>query len=143
MARHLMIALAAACCAPAFAATPLETLAHFHQALKNGDAERATALLKPEVQIYESGHVERSRDEYVGHHLPSDIAFAKETDSKVLKQREQVDGNLAVVMQETETTGKFKGKPVHLYGTETVVMEKHGDGWVFSHIHWSSRKDAK
>lgn len=130
-------------CLPAWAATPTETVAEFHQALKSGDKARAAALLKPEIHIFESGYVERSRDEYVGHHLGSDMEFAKVTDSKVLRHSERIDGNLAVVMQETETTGNFKGKPVHLFGTETAVLEKQGDGWIVTHIHWSSRKAAK
>lgn len=130
-------------CLHAWAATPTETVAQFHQALKAGDKAKAAALLSPQIQIFESGHVERSRDEYAGHHLGSDIEFAKVTEHKVLRHSERIDGNLAVVMHETETTGKFKGKPVHLLGTETAVLEKQGDGWTVAHIHWSSRKASK
>lgn len=130
-------------CLHAWAATPTETVTQFHQALKTGDKTGAAALLSPQIQIFESGYVERSREEYVGHHLGSDIEFAKATDNKVLRRSERIDGNLAVVMEETETTGTFKGKPVHLFGTGTVVLEKQGDGWIVTHIHWSSRKAAK
>jgi hypothetical protein len=125
---------------PLFAATPTETVAAFHDALASGKPEQASALLSPEIQIYESGYVERSRAEYAGHHLPADIAFAKATSNKVLKQTERVDGKLAVVMQETETTGKYKGNKVHLFGTETALLEKQGEQWIITHIHWSSRK---
>lgn len=124
----------------ALAASPTETLAQFHEALAAGKSEQASALLSPTIQIYESGYVERSRDEYVGHHLKSDIEFAKATKNKILKQNERVDGKLAVVMQESETTGTFKGKPVHLFGTETALLEQQGDSWVIVHVHWSSRK---
>jgi ketosteroid isomerase-like protein len=130
-------------CLPARAATPAETVAEFHQALKAGDKARAAALLKPEIHIFESGQVERSRDEYAAHHLGADMEFARATDSKVLRHSERIDGNLAVVMQETETTGKFQGRPVHLFGTETAILEKQGDGWVVTHIHWSSRQAAR
>lgn len=125
---------------PLFAATPTETVAAFHDALASGKPEQASALLSPSIQIYESGHVERSRDEYAGHHLPADMAFAKATSSKVLKQAEHVDGKLAVVMRETETTGKYKGNSVHLFGTETALLEKQGAQWIITHVHWSSRK---
>lgn len=125
---------------PLYAATPTETVAAFHDSLAKGKAEQASALLSPEIQIYESGYVERSHAEYAGHHLPADMEFAKATTSKVLKQKERVEGNLAVVLQETETTGKFKGNSVHLFGTETAMLEKQGDKWVIVHIHWSSRK---
>lgn len=125
---------------PLYAATPTETVAAFHEALASGKSEQAITLLSPKINIYESGHVERSRDEYAGHHLPADAAFAKVTKSKVLKQNERIDGNLAVVMQETETTGQFQGKNVHLFGTETALLEKQGDQWIIFHLHWSSRK---
>ncbi len=124
----------------AFAATPLQTVAAFHEALTAGKTEDAKALLSPTIQIFESGYVERSRDEYAGHHLPGDIAFAKSTGQTVLKQTERVEGNIAVVMRETETKGKFKGADVHSFGTETAVLEKHGDRWMITHVHWSSRK---
>jgi hypothetical protein len=115
-------------------------VAAFHQALTAGKTEDAKALLSPTIQIFESGYVERSRDEYAGHHLPGDIAFAKSTGQTVLKQTERVEGSIAVVMRETETKGKFKGADVHSFGTETAVLEKQGDRWLIAHVHWSSRK---
>lgn len=127
-------------CLPLFAATPTETVAAFHTALAAGNAERVTELMSPEIQIYESGYVERSRDEYAGHHLAADIAFAKATSVKVIRQDERTGGNLAIVLQETETTGKYQGKSVRLLGTETALLEKQGEQWVITHIHWSSRK---
>jgi len=127
-------------CLPVFAATPTETIAAFHAALAAGQSERVTDLMSPEIQIYESGYVERSRDEYAGHHLAADIAFARATSIKVLKQNERIGGDVAVVMQETETTGKYKGKNIQLLGTETALLENRGDKWVITHIHWSSRK---
>jgi hypothetical protein len=143
MPRYLLLGVLTFFCASSQAATPAESLAAFHAALETGNAEQAQAMLKPDVQIFESGYVERSRDEYARHHLGDDMLFAKATRSKVLRQSEMIEGNQAVVMRETETTGQFKGKPVHLLGTETVVMDRQGDQWLFSHIHWSSRKAAK
>ncbi len=126
--------------ATALAATPAATVAAFHAALKAGDRDGALALLAPGVTIYEAGHVERSRDEYASHHLASDAAFSKATVRKVLRQHERMDGALALVMEETETTGTFKDKAVHMLGTESMVLEKAGDGWLIVHAHWSSRK---
>lgn len=139
--RHLISLLAlSAISVPLLAATPTETLAEFHAALSAGKPEQASALLAPGIQIYESGYVERSRDEYTGHHLKGDIDFAAATKNAILKHSERVEGNLAVVMHETETTGKYKGKNVHQFGTETAILEKQADKWVIVHIHWSSRK---
>jgi len=122
------------------AASPKETVEAFHAALAAGDKAGALALLSPEVAIYEAGHVERSRDEYASHHLGGDIEFAKGATRKVLKQSERIDGNTAIVWEETETTGASRGKPVHLLGTGTAVLEKRGDAWAIVHVHWSSRK---
>lgn len=122
------------------AASPKETLAAFHEALTSGDKAKALSLLSPEIAIYESGYVERSRDEYASHHLGGDMEFAKNSTRKVLKQTERIDGNTAVVWEETETTGTSRGKPVHVFGTGTAVLEKKGDSWSIVHVHWSSKK---
>lgn len=126
--------------AGAFAATPSETVAAFHAAIHAGDKAKAIELLSPAIVIYESGHVERSRDEYASHHLGADMEFAKTTARKVVKHTERVEGNVATVLQETATSGTWKGKPVTSNGVETAVLEKKGDGWVIVHVHWSSRK---
>ncbi|MDB5749543.1 MAG: hypothetical protein JWP72_4391 [Massilia sp.] len=126
--------------ANSLAASPKETLAAFHDALASGDKAKAISLLAPGVAIYEAGYVERSRDEYAGHHLGGDMEFAKNATRKVLKQTERIDGKTAIVWEETETTGTARGKPVHVFGTETAVLEKNGDNWTIVHVHWSSRK---
>ena len=65
--------------ASSYAASPQETLASFYAALVAGDTGKASELLSPEVLIYESGYVERSRAEYVGHHMAGDMTYAKTT----------------------------------------------------------------
>lgn len=138
--RALACLLLAAACLPAFAATPTETMDTFQRALAEGKREQALALLSPKVQIFESGYVERSRDEYAAHHLDGDIDFLRSTQARLLRHAEQRDGGTAIVMRETETTGSYKDAPVHTIGLETAVLEKHGDGWLIVHLHWSSRK---
>lgn len=140
MRNLLILAALAALSLPVSAATPTETVAAFHQALAAGDATRAIALLAPTVEIYESGHVERSRNEYAGHHLGADVQYARATTNRVLRQNEHVSGDIAVVLRETETTGTYSGRAVHQLGTETAVLRKDGDGWLITHFHWSSRK---
>jgi len=124
----------------AIAAGPKETMESFHAALTAGDKDKALSMLAPEVLIYEAGGVERSRDEYASSHLASDMEFSKVAARKVLKVSERVDGKTAIVMEETETTGTFRGRDVHSFGTGTAVLEKRGDAWVIVHIHWSQRK---
>ncbi len=127
----------------ALAASPSETVSSFHAAITAGDKAKALGMLSPTIMIYESGYVERSRDEYASHHLGGDMEFAKGVKRKVLKHSERIDGNMAIVMEETETTGAVKGKPVHAFGVETAVLEKKGDEWIIAHVHWSSRKAKK
>jgi hypothetical protein len=129
----------------------LSTLAHaqsapgnvwdgFHAAIVKADRAAASSALAADVQIYESGFVERSRDEYMSHHFDADAKFAKTVTRKVLKHGEQVAGNMALIMEETETSGSYDGQPVKLIGTETAVLRLTGDKWQIVHIHWSSRK---
>lgn len=119
---------------------PLLTVAAFHQAMQQGDSKAALAQLAEDVLIYESGHVERSRREYGEHHLPADIAFSQATTRKVLKTDSNTNGTLAVVTQETETTGRYKDKDVHMIGVETTMLVQVGNDWQIQHVHWSSRK---
>lgn len=140
MKKTALFVCAALLGAGALAATPSETVTAFHAAIHAGDKERALALMSPDIMIYESGHVERSRDEYASHHLAGDIEFGKATTRKVLKHTERVDGAIATVLEETETSGALKGKAIHAFGVETALLEKKGDGWVIVHVHWSSRK---
>ncbi|NQD36961.1 nuclear transport factor 2 family protein [Permianibacter sp. IMCC34836] len=126
---------------PSFAGTdPLLTVAAFHQAMQQGDKNAVLAKLRDDVLIYESGHVERSRREYGEHHLSADIAFSQAVKRKVLKTDSAINGALAVVTQETETTGRYQDKDVHLIGVETTVLVQTGDDWQIQHVHWSSRK---
>lgn len=138
--RFLACLLLAAASLPCLAATPAETMDAFQRALAEGRRDAALALLSPKVQIFESGFVERSRDEYAAHHLDSDMDFLRATNSRLLRHAEMRDGATAIVMRETETTGSYKNAEVHLFGLETAVLEQHGDGWLIVHLHWSSRK---
>jgi hypothetical protein len=52
------------------------TVEQYHRALAAGDSTAALTLLAPDAVILESGGVE-TRDEYRGHHLPGDVAFAR------------------------------------------------------------------
>lgn len=124
----------------AFATDAKDVLASFHSALAAGDKPKALDLVAPAVAIYESGYVEGSRGEYASHHLAEDIAFAKTTTRKVIKHSERIEGNVAIIWEETETAGTSHGKDVHLFGTETAVLEKKSDSWLITHVHWSSRK---
>lgn len=118
---------------------PVEIVASFHRALESGDAEAALGHLAPDVVIYETGGVEASRDEYASHHLHSDMKFLRSVETTILAQASGVDGEHAWVLTRSETDGTYGEKPVHLSGTETMILEKTEEGWKIVHIHWSSR----
>lgn len=140
MLKVILVMLCTLITANSYAETPKEALAAFYSALASGNKVKATELLAPNVTIYESGYVERSRAEYAGHHMQGDMDFAKSAVSTVLQHTERVEGNLATIWQETETKATIKGKPVTILGTQTALLEKNGDGWRIVHVHWSSRK---
>jgi ketosteroid isomerase-like protein len=135
------LALALALASPlALAQDARDTVTAFHAALHAGQKDKALGYMAPTVLIYESGHVERSRDEYASHHLGADMEFAKSTTRKVLRHTVKEHGDMAVVVEETETSGSFKGKDVASFGTETVLLERKDGKWQIAHVHWSSRK---
>lgn len=112
----------------------------FHAALARGDAAGAAALLDDNVRIFEQGWVERSRAEYAGHHLPSDIKFSQAVTSVRTARSGSVLGDLAYVASENRATGKFEGKDIDSISIETMVLKRTPTGWRIVHIHWSSRK---
>ena len=111
----------------------------FHAALRSGDAEAVLALLTEDVVVLEEGGAERSREEYAGHHLPADMAFAAATTAEVTRRAARVEGDVAWVLTEGRTTGTFNGRAVDRLTAETMILHRDGDAWRIRHIHWSSR----
>jgi hypothetical protein len=120
--------------------SPGESWDAFHRAIVKADRAAAASVLAADVRIFESGFVERSRDEYLSNHFDSDAKFAEAVRRKVTKRSEQLAGNMAVILEETESSGSYEGKPIKLIGTETAILRLDGENWQILHIHWSSRK---
>lgn len=119
--------------------TATETVEQFHRAVGLGDRAAAAVALAPNAQIFESGYVERSRDEYLSHHFEADAKFAKTVARKVVSQSEQLSGDMALVVAETTASGSYEGKSIRLIGLETAVLRLVDRRWQIVHIHWSSR----
>lgn len=136
--------LAAACGAASAAApqappSPAGVVDAFHAALKSGDANAALHQLAADVNIFEQGFVDRTRADYAGAHVAADTAFAQSTDFKVLDRRILWLGdNTACVLSQTRTEGRFEGRTINLIGTETMLLQRAGNGWSITHIHWSA-----
>jgi len=100
-------------------------------------------LLDHGVLIMEGGNVERSRQEYASHHLPSDLKFMSAVRYQLQRQSGDTVGDLAWVASEATLTGDSGGKAVDLVSTESLVLKKFSGGWKIVHIHWSSRNAKK
>lgn len=112
----------------------------FHDAVRTGDLLAAAARLDEDALIFESGGAERSRAEYVDHHLPADAAFAAAVTRAVLRRSEGQSGHLAWIATESRTVGEFKGRPIDSVGTETAVLKRDEGQWRIVHLHWSSAR---
>ncbi len=110
------------------------------EAIRTGNVASAEGALAESVTIYEQGHMEASRTEYMGHHFKEDVAYAKVVPSKVVSVNAQVEGAMAVVMATSSSEGVYKDKPVKSSSVETYVLRQRDGVWQIVHIHWSSRK---
>lgn len=124
-------------------AEPVAVIERFQRALVGGNTTQASELLDPSVKIFESGHIERSREEYASHHLKEDAAFLKTAKVQLLSRTGDAIGDSAWVGSENRirATGA-DGKAAAVISTETMVLRKRADGWRIVHIHWSSRPDT-
>ena len=115
----------------------------FHGALRRGDTKAALSYLAENALIFESGGVERGKQEYAAHHLSADAAFAQAVPGKVTRRAGEAVGNIAWIATEGRTTGTYKDKAVDRVTSETMVMQRQGKTWKVVHIHWSSAAGAK
>jgi ketosteroid isomerase-like protein len=110
----------------------------FFRALASGDAKQAQRWLAPDVLVYESGHVESSRKEYMEQHMRGDMEFLAGASTERLERSIGGDADIAWVTSCTRIRGQSRGKPVDLVSTETIVLKREPAGWRIQHIHWSS-----
>ena len=125
---------------PALADTPEQTVAAYHQALVNGDADAARELLAEELLLFEDGVPETSLEHYAGGHLKADAAFSKGSEVKLEIQKTWTEGATATVASVYEIKTKYKGKRYHLKSAETMALKQTDGRWVIVHIHWSNKK---
>jgi len=119
-----------------------QTIGAFHRALAAGDSAAVRALLGDDVEVAESGGVE-SRDDYLSHHMPADMAFAAAVAREPGTMRVTVVGDVAWAMSMSHTTGTFRERPIDARGAELMVLSRHDGGWRIRAIHWSSRASGR
>lgn len=123
---------------PADSAAVAAVVEQFHAALTNGDSASAVSLLAPDAVILESGGVE-TRAEYLSHHLPGDMAFARAIRSDRGPTRVVVEGDVAWATSTSTTVGSYRDRAINSAGAELMVLSKTPQGWRIRAVHWSSR----
>ncbi|HWJ37417.1 MAG TPA: nuclear transport factor 2 family protein [Sphingomicrobium sp.] len=125
---------------PPAARAPAATVDAFHAALRRGDTRAASTLLSEDALIFEAGGAERTKAEYSAHHLPADAEFARSVSSVLTRRYGAANEELAWIASEGRTSGTYKGKPLDLQTTETMLLRHDASGWRIVHVHWSSAK---
>jgi ketosteroid isomerase-like protein len=124
--------------ASADSAAVVDVIHLFHNALATGDSATVLRLLHDDAVILETGDSE-TKQEYRSHHLPSDIAFARAVPRESGPVRVRVHGDVAWASSTSIARGRYRDRDVNSQSAELVVLQRSGDGWVISAIHWSSR----
>lgn len=115
------------------------TIGDFHDALARGDSTAAMEHLAPGARILEGGGIE-TREEYAGHHLPADMAFARAVPRDRGALDVTVHGDVAWVTSTSRTRGTYRDREIDSRGAELVVLRRGEDGaWRIEAVHWSSR----
>jgi putative copper export protein/methionine-rich copper-binding protein CopC len=110
----------------------------FNQALEEGDSARVTDLLAEDVWVLEGGNLE-TREEYLSHHLPADMAFASAVERVQGRMEVIVEGDVAWAISSNQTKGVFRERTFNSEGAELVVLTREKGLWRIRAVHWSSR----
>ena len=105
-------------------------------AIHASDADTVKRLLAEDVKILESGHAQKSRDEYMGGHMLSDMKFLSTLKSTINDRQVSVAGDLAWVITHSQMTGEYKDRKIDRASREMLVMKHDGHDWKITLIHW-------
>ena len=115
-----------------------QVVTSFHEALAGGDTATVRRLLAADAVILESGDLE-TREHYLAHHLPADIAFLRAVPNVSGPIRVVMVGEAAWATSSSRVVGTFEGRAINSQGVELVVLTRVPDAWQIRAIHWSSR----
>ncbi len=111
----------------------------YHKALQTGDTATVRKLLADDVLVAESGGLE-TREEYLSHHMPGDMAFASAVTRQPGEHHVTVQADVAWVMSTSRTTGTYRDRTIDSRGAELMVLARQDGHWRIRAIHWSSRQ---
>lgn len=142
--RGLLCGLLLTVLAPSLQAAgkPSEVLDEFHKSLRTNQPDKVMAILSADAVIYEQGFAEVSRDEWLRKQLGNAIAFARDTERRVVRRQTGESGNMAWVISTTQTTIDVSDRKVVLDGAETAILRLDGSDWKIVHLHWSAHEAA-
>ena len=120
------------------AGSPASVADAFGEALKAGDEAALRALFAPGAVIAEGGGAERSFEEYAGHHMSNDMAYAAAVSFDLKDRNILENGDIATVISQSEINGAYRSEPVHRQAMETMVLKRDAGVWKIHHVHWSS-----
>lgn len=124
---------------PSDSAAVAQVIHAYHAALQAADTAAALGLLADDLLVAESGGLE-TREEYVSHHLPGDMAFAGAVSREPLSLHVTVAGDVAWAVSSSRTTGTYRDRAINSVGAELMVLSRVGGAWRIRAIHWSSRQ---
>ena len=122
------------------AGKPSEALDDFQKALRTNQPDKAVEALARDAVIYEQGFAETSRDEWVRKQLGNAIAFARDTERRVVRRQAGEAGNAAWVISTTQTLIDVSDRKVMLEGAETAILRREDSDWKIVHLHWSAHE---
>jgi ketosteroid isomerase-like protein len=126
---------------PPAANDPADTLEAFHAALRGNQPERVLDQLASDAVIYEQGFSDTSRDAWARKQLGNAIAFARDTERRVLHRQSGQTGDHAWVLSTTQTALDVTTRQVVMNGAETAMLRREADGrWKIVHLHWSAHE---
>lgn len=111
----------------------------FQAALYAGDGDAVDKLLADDVMILESGHAQKSKAEYMGGHMKSDMAFLPNVTSTIIDRKVSQAGDLAWVITHSQMKGDYKGQAVDSASREMLVMNHNGHDWQITLVHWGDK----
>lgn len=136
-----MVGLALMIASPALAshAGPEEAADAFNTAIEKADPAAVEHLLAEDVMILEGGHAQKSRAEYMGGHMKSDMEFIPHMTRTVTDRSVHTDGDLAWVVTFSNMKGTFRGRDYDFKSREMLVMKRIDGDWKITLVHWGDK----
>jgi mono/diheme cytochrome c family protein/ketosteroid isomerase-like protein len=109
----------------------------FHAALKNGDRQKALALLAPDAVVSDDGKTQ-DRATYIASHLDSDIASLRSAVVHPQFTGSMPMGKTAMVASRSEIHSMVAGKAATSQSKEILTLRDTGHGWLITRIERST-----